>query len=120
MPSPGHAYINQHDGQYFRGCAEFMCLFIFLVFTCGSIGLGKSISMEEEYVSDTRTETACPTPASPDVDVRRPVSLRVDGRVHHTTAETLMRRSDYFKRLLLRKLGDKSSHGYLDSDPKTI
>jgi hypothetical protein len=31
-----------------------------------------------------------------------------------------MRRSAYFKRLFLRNLGDKSSHGYLDSDPKTF
>jgi hypothetical protein len=68
MPSPGHAYLNQHDGQklFSRMCRIYF-LFIFLVFTFGSSGLDKSISMEEEDVSDTRTETACPTPASPDV-----------------------------------------------------
>jgi hypothetical protein len=76
--------------------------------------------MEEEDFSDARTETGCPTPASVNIDVPSHVTLRVDERVYHTTAETLMGRSDYFKRLFLGSLGDKPSEIHLDTDPRTF
>jgi hypothetical protein len=76
--------------------------------------------MEEEDFSDAQTETGCPTPASVNIDVPSHVILRVDGRVYHTTVETLMGRSDYFKRLFLGSLDDNPSDIHLDTDPRAL